>query len=63
MSLPQIDLPAELGKIKAIGWIESRRKSDTGIGKTIEDYLGIKENNIGEPDCLYSKPKADFLYI
>lgn len=33
--------------------LESRRKGDTGIGKTIEDYLGIRENNMGDPDCLY----------
>jgi len=36
-----------------MGWIESRRKGDTGIGKTIEDLLGIPENNAGEPDCIY----------
>jgi hypothetical protein len=51
--LPEIDLPVELAKIRAKGWVESHRESDTGIGKTIEDYLGIKENNLGEPDCLY----------
>ncbi len=53
MSLPEIDLPVELAKIKQIGWIRSRRKGDTGIGKTIEDLLGIPENNLGEPDCIY----------
>lgn len=52
-SLPEIDLPFELARLKAMGWIESHRESDTGIGKTVEDYLGIKENNLGEPDCLY----------
>lgn len=26
-------------------WIPSHRQSDTGIGKTLEDLLGIKENN------------------
>jgi hypothetical protein len=51
--IPEIDLPNELAKLKAKGWIESHRKGDTGIGKTIEDCLGIKENNSGEPDCLY----------
>jgi hypothetical protein len=51
--LPEIDLPIELAKLKAKGWLMSHRKDDTGIGKTIEDYLGIKENNLGEPDCLY----------
>lgn len=32
------------------GWIKSNRKHNTGIGKTLEDYLGIKENNIALPD-------------
>lgn len=31
-------------------WIKTHRNSDTGVGKTLEDLLGIKENNIGEPD-------------
>lgn len=57
--LPEIDLPIELSKLKAIGWIESKRRGDTGIGKTIEDYLGIKENNLGEPDCLYHKMEVE----
>jgi hypothetical protein len=51
--LPKIDLPKKLAKLKAKGWLLSHRKNDTGIGKTIEDCLGIKENNLGEPDCLY----------
>ncbi len=53
MTLPEIDLPHELARLKQMGWIESRRKSDTGIGKTLEDMLGIPENNLGEPDCTY----------
>src|SRR5271155_4103448 len=32
------------------GWVKSNRKHNTGIGKTLEDYLGIKENNIALPD-------------
>ena len=46
-------MPIELLKLKARGWIPSSRKGDTGIGKTIEDCLGIPENNQGEPDCVY----------
>ena len=46
-------MPTELLKLKARGWIPSSRKGDTGIGKTIEDHLGIPENNQGEPDCIY----------
>lgn len=40
----------ELKTIKELGWIKSNRKNNTGIGKTLEDYLGIKENNIALPD-------------
>ena len=29
-----------------MGFIKTHRKGDTGIGKTLEDLLGIKENNI-----------------
>ena len=39
-----------LNKLKEIGWIKSNRKHNTGIGKTLEDYLGITENNIALPD-------------
>jgi len=53
VALPVIDLPVELAKLKAQGWIKSNRKNDTGIGKTIEDLLGIPENNLGKPDCVY----------
>jgi len=53
IELREIDLPAELSKLKQRGWIPSERTGDTGIGKTIEECLGIRENNLGEPDCLY----------
>ena len=36
--------------IKAMGYVKSHRKGATGIGKTLEDLLGIKENNIAFPD-------------
>ena len=39
-----------LKKLSGKGWIKSNRKHNTGIGKTLEDYLGIKENNIALPD-------------
>ena len=31
-------------------WIHSNRSHDTGIGKTLEDLLGIKENNFPGPN-------------
>ena len=36
--------------VKSKGFIESHRTHNTGIGKTLEDYLGITENNIALPD-------------
>ena len=38
------------GEIKKMGFIKTHRKGDTGVGKTLEDLLGIKENNIAGPD-------------
>jgi|SRR5258708_3247151 len=39
-----------LKEISDKGWIKSNRLHNTGIGKTLEDYLGITENNIALPD-------------
>ncbi|HRT73337.1 MAG TPA: MvaI/BcnI family restriction endonuclease [Bacteroidales bacterium] len=36
----------KLKEIKDSGWIKTHRSGPTGIGKTLEDLLGIKENNI-----------------
>ncbi len=44
------DLKEELTKIKAMGFIQTHRVHDTGIGKTLEDLLGIEENNLRLPD-------------
>lgn len=41
---------AEFKKIKEQGWIKTHRSGPTGIGKTLEDLLGIPENNLDEPD-------------
>lgn len=40
----------EFKRIKSLGFIKSRRLNDTGIGKTFEDYLGVDENNLKDPD-------------
>lgn len=39
-----------LREIKLMGYVETHRNADTGIGKTLEDLLGIEENNIPGPD-------------
>lgn len=48
MTLPE--LKRKLKAINALGFVKTHRKGDTGIGKTLEDLLGIKENNIPLPD-------------
>lgn len=36
--------------VKNLGWITTHRSGQTGVGKTLEDLLGIVENNIQGPD-------------
>lgn len=48
MTLKQ--LTKKLLEIKKMGPIKTRRLNDTGIGKTLEDLLGLKENNFRLPD-------------
>ncbi len=36
--------------IKNLGWVESKRRGPTGIGQTLEQLLGLEENNIALPD-------------
>ena len=43
-------LKEKLRQIKKMGFVKTHRRGDTGIGKTLEDLLGIKENNIPLPD-------------
>lgn len=45
-------LIARLREIKAMGWIESGRHGNAGgVGNTIEDLLGIEENNLPIPNA------------
>ena len=43
-------LKKQLEEIKEQGFIKTHRFHDNGIGKTLEDLLGIKENNFRLPD-------------
>jgi len=40
------ELNQKLEEISKMGFVETHRSGDTGIGKTLEDLLGIPENNI-----------------
>ena len=44
------DFIREFERIKNMGWIRTHRSGPTGIGKTLEDLLGIPENNFDLPD-------------
>lgn len=44
------DFLVKIKEIHDMGFVETHRKGDTGIGKTLEDLLGIAENNIAGPD-------------
>ncbi|MGA2297208.1 MAG: MvaI/BcnI family restriction endonuclease, partial [FCB group bacterium] len=41
---------AEFKRIRNLEFVQSKRSNNTGIGKTFEDYLGVKENNKKDPD-------------
>lgn len=45
-----VELLAKLKIIKETGYIKTHRVGNTGIGKTLEDLLGINENNIPGPN-------------
>lgn len=44
------DFKKAMDRIATCGWIPTHRKGPTGVGKTLEDLLGIPENNASEPD-------------
>jgi hypothetical protein len=50
MTITLRKLKEQLEKIKATGFIKTHRAHDTGVGKTLEDLLGIEENNLRLPD-------------
>jgi len=56
MEYPEFQL--KIGQIRKMGYIQTHRKGDTGIGKTLEDLLSIKENNIAGPDFATYELKA-----
>ena len=47
-----------LREIKEIGYIRTHRTGNTGIGKTLEDLLGIEENNIPGPNATDTELKS-----
>lgn len=48
----------KLREIKKRGWVKTHRAGNTGIGKTLEDLLGIEENNIPGPNAVMIELKS-----
>jgi len=36
--------------VRSLGRVKTNRKGNTGIGKTLEDIIGVEENNLDAPD-------------
>lgn len=45
-----LEFERAFARIKSEGWIKSRRRGPTGVGQTLEQVLGLRENNIALPD-------------
>lgn len=45
-------------QLKSRGFVRSHRKGSTGVGHTLEQELGLKENNIAVPDVGFAELKA-----
>ncbi len=48
--------------IKELGWVESKRKGNTGIGYTLEKLFELHENNFEIPDFVTFELKAHRTY-
>ena len=52
------DIIKKLREIKKRGYIKTHRAGQTGIGKTLEDLLGIEENNIPIANTTFAELKS-----
>ena len=48
----------KLRELKAQGYVKSLRSGPTGVGQSLEQYLGLKENNLSLPDLEKFELKA-----
>ena len=56
-------LITDLKYLMSLGFVESHRSHNTGIGKTIEDLMDVEENNLSVPDykgCIELKSQRAF---
>ncbi len=52
------EIVRDLKRIKKRGYIRTHRSGNTGVGKTLEDLLGIQENNISGPNSYQTELKS-----
>jgi hypothetical protein len=52
------ELIEKLKKIERMGFVQTHRRGNTGIGKTLEDLLEITENNIPGPNAAMIELKS-----
>jgi hypothetical protein len=52
------ELVEKLKELKARGYVRTHRAGDTGLGKTLEDLLGIHENNVPGPNGVMVELKS-----
>ena len=59
MTPPTIsELIENLKTLRDSGFVKTHRRGNTGIGKTLEDLLGVEENNIPGPNGYMTELKA-----
>lgn len=44
------DFRSAFRSLRKQGWVQSKRRGPTGIGHTLEQLIGLSENNIATPD-------------
>ncbi|MBN19068.1 MAG: glycosyl hydrolase [Chloroflexi bacterium] len=52
------ELVEGIKELKERGFVKTHRSGNTGIGKTLEDLLGIEENNFPGPDGIITELKS-----
>jgi len=52
------ELVSGIKELKKEGFVKTHRKGDTGVGKTLEDILGVGENNFAGPDGVDTELKG-----
>jgi len=52
------EIVKDLLALKDQGYVKTHRRGNTGIGKTLEDLLGIEENNIPGPNAVRLELKS-----